>query len=99
VSYGLFYWLTPSLQNALHIPAYGALAFSWQWALRAWPCTAKQAAIAACVIASGYGAFDEYHQVFVPQRYASLSDVVLNVAGALLGVWAFSRTVAGSTMD
>jgi hypothetical protein len=34
--YGLFYWVPPSAQNALLVPAYAALAWAWCWALGAW---------------------------------------------------------------
>ena len=85
--YGLFYWVPPSAQNALHVPAYAALAWSWCWALGAWLPVPVARAIAACSIASAYGVFDEWHQSFVPGRYASLTDVILNVAGAVLGIW------------
>jgi len=85
--YGLFYWVPPSAQNALHVPAYAALAWSWCWALDAWLRVPFARAIAACAIASAYGVFDEWHQSFVPGRYASLTDVILNVAGAVLGIW------------
>ena len=76
-----------SAQNALHVPAYAALAWSWCWALGAWLPVPVARAFAACSIASAYGVFDEWHQSFVPGRYASLTDVILNVAGAVLGIW------------
>jgi len=85
--YGLFYWVPPSAQNALHVPAYAALAWAWCWALGAWMHVLAARAIGACVIASAYGIFDEWHQSFVPGRYASLTDVALDVAGAVLGIW------------
>ena len=85
--YGLFYWVPPSVQNALHIPAYAALAGAWCWAFGAWLRVPVARAIAACAITSAYGVFDEWHQSFVPGRYASLTDVILNVAGAVLGIW------------
>jgi nitroreductase len=85
--YALFYWISPSLQNALHVPAYAALAWAWHWALRAWLRVSGAQAIGACAIASAYGVFDEWHQSFVPGRYASFTDVVLDVAGAALGIW------------
>jgi len=85
--YGLFYWVPPSAQNALHVPAYAALAWSWCWALGAWLRVPVTRAIAACAITSVYGVFDEWHQSFVPGRYASLTDVTLNVAGAVVGIW------------
>jgi VanZ family protein len=85
--YAVFYWVPPSVQNALHVPAYAALAWTWYWALGAWLRVPVARAIGACAIASAYGVFDEWHQSFVPGRYASLTDVVLNVAGVALGIW------------
>jgi VanZ family protein len=85
--YAVFYWVSPSVQNALHVPAYAALAGAWRWALGAWLRVPVVRAIGACVIASAYGVFDEWHQSFVPGRYASLADVILDVAGAVVGIW------------
>ena len=85
--YAVFYWVPPSVQNALHVPAYVALAWAWCWALGAWLRVPVVAAIAACVIASAYGVVDEWHQSFVPGRYASLTDVTLDIAGAMIGIW------------
>ena len=85
--YGLFYWVPPSVQNALHVPAYAALAWAWCWALGAWLRVPTARGFSACVIASAYGLFDEWHQSFVPGRYASLTDVTLDIAGAVIGIW------------
>jgi hypothetical protein len=93
--YALFYWISPSLQNTLHVPAYVALGWAWHWALGAWLRAPAARAIGACAIASAYGVFDEWHQSFVPGRYASLTDVLLDIVGAMLGiglaVWIGSR--------
>jgi hypothetical protein len=85
--YGLFYWVPPSVQNALHVPAFAVLSWAFWWALGAWLRVPSARAISACAIASVYGVFDEWHQSFVPGRYASLTDVTLDVAGAVLGIW------------
>ena len=85
--YALFYWMPPSVQNTLHVPAYAALAWAWRWALGAWLRASIAQMICAFAIASAYGVFDEWHQSFVPGRYASLTDVLFNVAGAALGIW------------
>ena len=85
--YALFNWLPPTLQNLLHIPAYAALAFAWRWALRAWLRTPVARTLGACAIAFTYGLRDEWHQAFVPGRYASLTDVALNATGIALGIW------------
>lgn len=39
------------------------------------------------LIAAGYAATDEFHQLFVPGRSGQISDVLLDSAGALSGVW------------
>jgi hypothetical protein len=85
--YALFYWISPSVQNTLHVPAYLVLAWAWCWALGAWLRAPVARGIGAFAIASAYGVFDEWHQSFVPGRYASLTDVALDVAGAALGIW------------
>ncbi|MGH8640151.1 MAG: VanZ family protein [Burkholderiales bacterium] len=93
--YGLFYWLPPAAQNALHVPAYAVLSWAWWWTLGAWLRVPVARAITACAIASGYGVLDEWHQSFVPGRYASLTDVTFNFAGAMLGVWLAAWVGAG----
>ena len=85
--YGLFYWVPPSVQNALHVPAYAALTLALRWALGAWLRAPSAAALGACAIASVYAFLDEWHQSLVPGRYGTLTDVVLDVAGVALGIW------------
>src|SRR4051812_24217892 len=80
--YALFYWISPELQNLLHVPAYAALGGAWCWVLRAWSRSTSTIILLAAGISSLYGAFDEWHQSFVPGRYASITDIVLDVAGA-----------------
>ena len=83
----LVYWIPPSVQNALHVPVYAILACAWHWALRARLSAPWAQAAAACVITLLCGVFDEWHQSFVPGRYASLTDIVLDFTGAILGSW------------
>ena len=85
--YGLFYWAPSSVQNALHVPAYAFLSWTFWWALGAWLRLPSARVISAFAIASVYGVFDEWHQSFVPGRYASLTDVTLDFAGVALGIW------------
>ena len=85
--YRLLHWVPPSVQNALHVPAYAALTLAWRWALGAWLRTPSAAAFGACVIASACGVLDEWNQSFVPGRFASLTDIALDVAGVALGIW------------
>jgi hypothetical protein len=85
-TYAIFRWISPSWQNALHVPAYASLGFAWWWALRAWPLKPIEQVIFALLVAAAYGVFDEWHQSFVPGRYSSLTDVMLDVIGILLGL-------------
>jgi hypothetical protein len=85
--YGLLNWLPPTVQNVLHVPAYAALTLAWRWALRAWLRTPATRLLGACGIAFACGLLDEWHQAFVPGRFASLTDVALNATGVALGIW------------
>ena len=91
VLFSIFYWMSPSMQNILHIPAYAILAWSWHWALAAWVRTLRMQSIFAGVISSLYGVGDEWHQSFVPGRFVSLADVLLDFTGAALGIWCAVR--------
>ncbi|WP_084604595.1 VanZ family protein [Desulfonatronum thioautotrophicum] len=83
--------LAPAIQNLLHIPAYGLLAFFWRWTLRRYIQGLQTAAILAFGLAVGFGVFQEWFQSMIPGRFASLSDVLFNTIGAALGVWVYHR--------
>jgi len=57
------------------------------------PCrVTTRVALLALAIASGYGAFDEWHQWFVPGRSADVADWYADSAGAAIGLgvcWAW----------
>ncbi len=55
-----------------------ALDFSWGWVLRL---------TVLFVVAVGYGATDEFHQLFVPGREAAISDIAADAAGAFFGLF------------
>ena len=85
--YGLFYWMPPALQNILHVPAFAALAWAWHWALSGWVRSKTAVTLLAIGVSVMSGILDEWHQSFVPGRYASLTDVLFDVAGVALGIW------------
>ena len=90
-SHRLHFLLLPSLlQNLIHIPAYGLLAFLWRWCLDAYV-QARTAVVLALFLTIGFGIFQEWYQITVPGRYASISDIVFDAIGAVLGVWLFKR--------
>ena len=89
--YGIIAWTPPALQNLLHIPLFGILAWLWFRTLRC--CFESRRVLLgwSFLLAAGYGAIDEYHQLQVPGRYASLTDMSLNILGVLLMLWLLSR--------
>jgi VanZ family protein len=77
----LLQWATPGFQNLLHIPLFGGLAATWYWALRpAFP-KIMPPIIFAFLISGAYSFMDEWHQMYVPGRFASLTDVAFNLIG------------------
>jgi len=75
--------------KVLHLVEYSGLAAllvraltreGWGW---------RDAILAAIVMTSLYGASDEYHQAFVPNRNPAVSDWVADSLGALVGASIF----------
>lgn len=72
-----------------HLMAYFGLAvllnltlhFQMKWEISLW-----KGAILTLIIASLYGILDEWHQNYIPGRFAEVADWVANFLGALLGV-------------
>ena len=79
-------WITPNVQNFLHLPVYAGLASLWFWALRHWMTESGYRIVLTLIITVGFGLFDEWHQTFVPGRYGSLTDAGFNVIGAVMGL-------------
>ncbi len=83
---GTFAWVPPTLQNLLHLPAYGILAWLWFTALRPRLSLALTLTVGV-VVSAGYGILDEWHQAAVPGRYPSATDAAVNgVAAAIAAV-------------
>jgi VanZ family protein len=78
----VYFSLTPTLQNLLHIPAFALLAVLWSHVLP----TTTRGTVSVLLITVGYGAYDEWFQLGVPGRYGSLTDWVLDLLGALAGI-------------
>ena len=87
----MFSWLvvttaTP-VQKAMHVAVYAALALLWMWTLQS--VESRLARIALTLVATvGLGAILEWQQTRVPGRFGTVSDVLLNLVGAVLGLLA-----------
>lgn len=90
---GAFHWLvlntaTP-LQKTLHVLAYAVMAVLLAWALDGLAGRCLRIGV-ALALAVALGAGLEWWQLWVPGRFGSVSDILLNAAGALAGaavVW------------
>ena len=74
------------LRKLGHVIEYGTLAVLWHRALGPSPMTSR----AAFVLATAYGGLDELWQGLLPSRTPAVSDVVVDAAGALLGLAAWT---------
>lgn len=90
-------WISPNLQNFLHIPVYGGLACLWFWALRHWLTTTGLKYLLAFILTLAYGLADEWHQTFVPGRYGSFTDISLNVIGAITALLIYREWFSDET--
>ena len=80
----IFHWVSPQLQNLLHIPLFGGLAGCWYWALKPWIHGVNRKVTTAFILTMIYSFFDEYHQLSVPGRFGSFTDLGLNAIGSIL---------------
>ena len=80
----IFHWVSPELQNLLHIPLYGGLAGCWYWALKPWINGFKNRIVTAFIFTAIYSFSDEYHQLSVPGRFGSFTDLGLDAVGSIL---------------
>jgi len=77
-----------------HFLVYGVLgaALCWGHFCKA-VSLAKKAALWLWLIGAFYGATDEFHQHFVPNRSVSAFDWLADSLGVALGIWILSRWV------
>lgn len=69
------------VHNAMHFPAYMVLAFL---IMQCFGQVNRISLVSAIGLSFVFGVLMEMGQTFVPHRHASLSDIVVNTAGAVL---------------
>jgi VanZ family protein len=79
------------LHNGAHVVVYAVLAGAWLLAHspQQWSAPARRsraAALRSVLLATAYGAVDEWHQSFVPDRVCSVADLLADASGAALAV-------------
>jgi VanZ family protein len=74
------------ITNIFHVPVFAALFLLVFGTLKAWGSeSTRNRYLFPFVVSSGYGVFLEVLQAYIPGRYASLTDIILNTAGVFLG--------------
>lgn len=85
-------WQQELVGKAGHVIGYAGLAFLWWRALAAHRSTSeRRVLVLAFLLPVLYAVSDEYHQTFVPGRSGSLMDVLIDAAGAGIGLWLLHR--------
>ena len=74
-----------SHDKLLHVIEYGGLGSLLAWGLASMGTPPRRALFLALAIASVYGASDEIHQYFVPNRECDVFDWMADTLGAALG--------------
>jgi VanZ family protein len=86
----------PHMDKLAHASIFGLLAFLVAWGLfRVYPEFSTRKVLAITVLVGVcYGALDEFHQYFVPQRMTDPLDLLADAVGTLLvvaGWWYWRR--------
>jgi len=84
--------------KVLHVFEYSVLGWLWARAARTtWFTWTRRGVLLSTIFFTGiYGASDEWHQLYVPGRFGTVSDVIADVCGGALGgisylVWWWSN--------
>jgi len=85
-------WIDTLLRKLAHFGEYALLCALWWRALRTLV-GGERALLFAVTVASAYAATDEFHQSFVPGRYGSPVDWLIDVAGAAAAAVLIHRRV------
>ena len=82
--------LKPTIQNLLHIPMYIVLAILFLQILQNYRIEGWKANILVFLGAGCFGIISEIIQIVVPGRYCGLTDIGLNLIGAIVGIFIYN---------
>ncbi|MCF8063126.1 MAG: VanZ family protein [Deltaproteobacteria bacterium] len=81
----------PKAQNLLHVPAYALLAILWMQVMTLQGRRGIGRIAPAVLAGAGFGLVMELVQVWIPGRYPSLVDGVVNLLGVFMGLLVYLR--------
>jgi len=82
--------LKPTIQNLLHIPAYAVLSIIYLQILKNFQLKRWQKNFWALLCSVSFGILNEVIQFAIPGRFAGVTDLGLNLVGAIIGVIIFN---------
>ncbi len=85
----------PNLNNVLHIPLFAGLTLLCLRYLHAAGFEWRRAELYTACGIFAFAFSDELHQYFVPGRFASITDLLLDAFGIALAIWWSRRTRTG----
>ncbi len=88
-------FVSPTIQNIFHLPAYGLLGLLWIFTLRTRGFPENRSVWLAILLSSAYGGLMEIYQIWVPGRFPSILDFFVNVSGVLLFIWLYQQMKMG----
>ncbi|HUT57013.1 MAG TPA: VanZ family protein [Planctomycetota bacterium] len=77
--------ISPTLQNALHVPAYALLVLLVTVTTSRTPTIGYGRILVIAVLCTAFATILESAQAYIPGRTASVTDAALNVIGVLVG--------------
>ena len=86
--FGYPYWA----QDLSHLPLFAVLAWLWSWYFGG-PKAGSKWAVAAAWISFTYAVLNEMGQYFVPKRFPGAVDLIMNILGVSIGLFAHSKLV------
>ena len=78
-----------TVRKAAHMTEYGILSILFYIWLGKWQFGVRKRGLLAIVLSALYACSDEFHQLFVPGRAGMVRDVLIDSAGAILGILVF----------
>lgn len=83
---GYFSFVEFFIRKAAHFFSYFAIGFFWVLGLRKRVKDYWLVIVLSILLSIGYASFDEFRQVFHPDRTGMMADVILDSAGAIVGI-------------
>lgn len=78
-----------TVRKAAHMTEYGILSILFYIWLGKWQFGVRKRGILAIILSALYACSDEFHQLFIPGRAGMVRDVLIDSAGAILGILVF----------